>query len=273
MRAKLFHLPWTASLPVLRDQSWPHISIAESESNHVKLTHQSFHQSFQSTPVGKPTTNINSNFHKQSVIHFSQHKRSSSLIPHHFLQPRDPNLTSSKQRNQRSLLPTILQLRANSCKETIYLLKYNHSTNPGQGIRTNFNGLDLTSDATTTFSHPSGCSTRHPLTSSASPSYDLPSPRLVVRQSPRNIASTVCSSFLGNPKLTFHQHHAKPPLRSLIQIQLWACSWHFSTWNLSDLVGMALQNGSWLRQIDADTNRLKNGIFATSDIRNINYQS
>ena len=95
------------------------------------------HQSFQSRPVDKPTTNINSIFHKQSVIHFSQHlRRSSSLIllPHNFLQSRDPNLTrSSKRRSQRSLLLNISQLRAISSMETIDMLKSYHSTNPGQG--------------------------------------------------------------------------------------------------------------------------------------------
>jgi hypothetical protein len=95
------------------------------------------HQSFQSRPVDKPITNINSIFHKQSVINFSQHlRRSSSLIllPHNFLQSRDPNLTrSSKRRSQRSLLLNISQLRAISCMETINMLKSYHSTNPGQG--------------------------------------------------------------------------------------------------------------------------------------------
>jgi hypothetical protein len=184
------------------------------------------HQSFQSRPVDKPTTNININFHKQSVIQFSQRPCSSLiLLPHNFLQSRDPNLTrSSKRRSQRSLLLNISQLRAISSMETINMLKSYHSTNPGQG------SFQPTLVVLTSPHTPQPPFLIH-LDVHKTPICKLR--ESVMRSTTsktgcvtkRSKYSLICVLLLSRqPKLIFHQNQAKTPLWSLISIQLCACS-------------------------------------------------
>jgi hypothetical protein len=166
------------------------------------------------------TTNINSIFHKQSVINFSQHLRQSSsliLLPHNLLQSRDPNLTSSKQRSQHNLLLNISQLRVNSCMETEEqsLSKFRSGVIP-----TNFSGLDPTSHATTTFSHLSGCPQNTHLQAQGVRNA-INYLRRVARQSAPNIGTDLSRYKSIEPKNLRdfrHQQH-KIPVQNHLQIK------------------------------------------------------